>query len=467
MSPIVDPVRALRDARPSPFWLDRDDVRLAPRPPLSGDTSADLLVVGAGYTGLWAAIEAAANGLEVVVVDARSIAGGASGRCGGFINCSITHGVPNGLARWPDEMTVIRRVEDELWHDTLALLAAHGAGDVVEPTGMTLVASYPHQLDELREGVDELVSLGHAAMVLDADELRRRVRLEGGLGAMHQVSGVGICDPTRLAHALAAIAEARGATLHDATEVTRLERSGPGVRARTTSGHVVTARRVLLATNASRPLLRRLRPFVVPVYDHAIVTEPLTDAQWDAIGWQDRFGLADVGNRFHYARPTPDGRILFGGWDATHHRGSRIDDRHEQSPATHRMLVEHLVDRFPVLADVSISHAWGGPIDCTTRFTPLIRTTRDRRVGAAIGFTGLGVGASRFAALAALDLLDGRDTDRTALSMVRRLPVPFPPEPIRHPVIEFTKRSLVREDETGERGTWLRTLDRFGVGFDT
>jgi glycine/D-amino acid oxidase-like deaminating enzyme len=248
--------------------------------------------------------------------------------------------------------------------------------------------------------------------------------------------------------------------------ITGLSDEGSSVVARFEGG-TISAREVLLATNAATPLRRRLRRKVIPVYDHVIATEPLTGAQWSSIGWASRAGVTDAGNQFHYYRPTPDGRILFGGWDATYHFGGRIDERLERRPATHRLLALHLVETFPALEGIEVTHAWGGPIDSTTRFTPTFGTAMGGKLGWSIGFTGLGVGASRFGAQVALDLLGGNDTERTRLSMVRRSPIPFPPEPIRYPVIQFTKWSLAREDRTGRRNLWLRLLHRFGVGFDT
>jgi glycine/D-amino acid oxidase-like deaminating enzyme len=271
----------------------------------------------------------------------------------------------------------------------------------------------------------------------------------------------------RYALALARIAAARGARLIQRVQVTGLDEGAGVVVARTATGALITARQVLLATNAYPPLRRRLRHLVIPVYDHVIATAPLTDREWAAIGWHERVGVTDAGNQFHYYRPTPDGRILFGGWDATYHLGGRVDARLEDRPATHRLLAEHLVQTFPALDGIEITHAWGGPIDSTTRFAPTFGTAMSGRLAWALGYTGLGVGASRFGALVALDLLEGRETERTRLSMVRRSPMPFPPEPIRWPVVWWTKRALAAEDRTGRRGWWLRLLDRLGVGFTT
>lgn len=465
----------LADASLRPYWLDRADVPApAARASIAdapvGDI-VDLAVVGGGLTGLWAAVEAAQLGQHVVLVDAGSVATGASGRCGGFINASITHGIPHGHARWPDEMDRIVALQTALWHDTLGFLEEIGAGDVVQPVGKLTVATRGHHVPGLAATVESLQRYGQDVSLLDGAALASIVRSPTYLGGYRLSTANGLCDPARLAWTLAAAAERAGVLVRESTPVESLDDDGSVVALRT-SGGPLRARRVLLATNAFTPLLRRLRLRIIPVYDHVIVTAPLSTDQWDAIGWgggsaRDAPGITDAGNQFHYYRPTPDGGVLFGGWDATYHLGGRVDARYEHQPATHRLLVEHLGETFPALRDVAITHAWGGPIDSTSRFTPCFGTAMGGKVGWAVGFTGLGVGSSRFAALAALDLLGGRATERTALRMVERSPLPFPPEPLRTLAVAATKRSLVREDRIGHRNLWLRALDRLGVGFDT
>jgi glycine/D-amino acid oxidase-like deaminating enzyme len=462
-------VASVADARTRSVWLDRSDAGCpdASTGVAGGGTKTDLLVVGGGLTGLWAAIEASGAGRDVVVVDAGSLGGGASGKCGGFVNASITHGIAHGHARWPDEMPAIVAMQEALWDATLELLADHGAHDVVEPCGKLTVATRPHQLTGLDAAVAILHRYGQKVRRLDGDEVRAEVTSPSYLGGYHHADANGLCDPVRLVQTLARVAAARGARLVEHVQVERLDDDGRLVAARLAGGSTITARQVLLATSAFAPLRRRLRLWVVPVYDHVIATGPLSAGQWTSLGWCERFGITDAGNRFHYYRPTPDGRILFGGWDATYHAGGRVDERLEQRPATHRLLARHLVETFPQLDGVEITHAWGGPIDSTSRFTPTFGTTMHGKLGWAVGFTGLGVGASRFGALAALDLLAGLDTERTGLTMVSTAPVPFPPEPVRWPLVQVTKRAMIRADATGRRGWWLRLLDRVGVGFDT
>jgi glycine/D-amino acid oxidase-like deaminating enzyme len=255
--------------------------------------------------------------------------------------------------------------------------------------------------------------------------------------------------------------------MHEATPVEAMRRDNDSVELRTPYG-AVTARQVALGTGALSPLLRRLAARVVPVWDYALVTEPLTAAQRSAIGWADRHGMADAGNLFHYYRLTEDGRILWGGYDAVYRFGSRIDEANSNNPDTFLRLAEHFFTTFPQLEGLRFSYAWGGVIDTCTRFCPFWGQAFDGRLAYVAGYTGLGVGASRFGAQVMLDLLAGEPTALTALRMVRTKPLPFPPEPARWAGIELTRRAAARADANeGRRGLWLRTLDRFGLGFDS
>jgi glycine/D-amino acid oxidase-like deaminating enzyme len=260
---------------------------------------------------------------------------------------------------------------------------------------------------------------------------------------------------------------AAGVRLHEDTAVVRLSAETERIGLTTAHGSV-SARRVALATNADRPLLARLRPFILPVYDYVLVTEPLTATQLASIGWANRQGLGDSGNQFHYYRLTADSRILWGGYDAIYHFGNRIDVELEQRAKTFDKLAEHFFATFPQLSGLRFTHRWGGAIDTCSRFCAFWGTTHGGRVAYSLGYTGLGVGASRFGAQVMLDLLEGRRTERTALRMVRTRPLPFPPEPLRFGVVQMTRWSLDRADRRGgHRNPWLRVLDRVGLGFDS
>jgi glycine/D-amino acid oxidase-like deaminating enzyme len=175
-----------------------------------------------------------------------------------------------------------------------------------------------------------------------------------------------------------------------------------------------------------------------------------------------------VGNQFHYYRLTADDRILWGGYDAVYHWRNGLADHLDQRPATFRLLAQHFFQTFPQLDGLRFTHAWGGAIDTSTRFFAFQRTALGGRVAYSVGYTGLGGGASRFAAGVLLDLLDGRDSEALRLRAIRSRPIPFPPEPTRWLGIQLTRRALARADRReGRRGPWLRLLDRAGLGFDS
>jgi glycine/D-amino acid oxidase-like deaminating enzyme len=182
--------------------------------------------------------------------------------------------------------------------------------------------------------------------------------------------------------------------------------------------------------------------------------------------------MADLTNQFHYYRLTPDNRVLWGGYDAIYHWRNGLRDELDQRPATFHKLAGQFVTTFPQLRGLRFSHAWGGAIDTSTQFYAFQRTALDGRVAYSVGYTGLGLSATRFGARMMLALLDGpvdaADREALALPAVRARPVPFPPEPLRWAGIQLTRRALARADEhAGRRGPWLRLLDRLGMGFDS
>ncbi|WP_277455443.1 FAD-dependent oxidoreductase [Janibacter sp. DB-40] len=463
----MDAGRALRHAVPTPYWLDQPHRRPDPLARLAGDDSCDLAVVGGGYTGLWAALLAKEEdpSRDVVLLEAGECGGEASGRNGGFCAASLTHGFANGMARWPEEMPTLLRLGRENLDAIEETLRRHHIDCDFRRTGELDVATEEWQVPELQEWVAQAQQVGEKVRWLDADEVRAQVHSPIYRGAAFDPD-VALVDPARLAWGLRAACERLGVRIHERTEVTALHRDG-AAEVLTTGYGSLRARKVALATNAFRPLLRRLRLHVVPVYDYALVTEPLGDRLAE-VGWPHRQGIGDAGNQFHYYRLTEDNRILWGGYDAIYHYGNGMRPEHEQRPETFALLARHFAETFPQLSDVDFSHAWGGVIDTSTRFSAFWGTAHEGRVGYALGYTGLGVGASRFGARVMLDLIDGRDTERTRLGMVRSRPTPFPPEPLRYGAVQLTRWSMDRADRSqGHRNVWLRTLDRLGLGFDS
>jgi glycine/D-amino acid oxidase-like deaminating enzyme len=451
--------RSLEGASSTPFWLDSPD-RPAAEPPLTGAHAADLLVVGGGYSGLWAALMAkeADPARSVVLIEAAEIAWAASGRNGGFFEASLTHGEENGERHFGGELEQLHRLADENVEEFVATLERHGIDAEYEPTGTLTVATEPHQVEELRAGGAEGFYEGDALRALVDSPAYRAGRLE--------LHGNALIHPAKLAWGLKAACLALGVKIFERTRATSLAKSPGGVKVETPGGEVF-ATHVVLATNGFPSLVKRSRLYTVPVYDYVLMTEPLSAEQLESIGWTDRFGITDSSRQFHYYRKSADDRILFGGYDAVYHPGGRIRRAYDQRPETFETLADHFFTTFPQL-DVRFTHAWGGMIDMCTRFVAYYGTAFGGRVAYSAGYTGLGVGATRFGAKVVLDLLSGRSTELTELELVRSKPIPIPPEPIATPAITVMRRAIARSDANGGRdGLLIRAADAFGIGFDS
>ncbi|GAA4884273.1 FAD-dependent oxidoreductase [Kitasatospora terrestris] len=464
----MDPVHSLRDVKPTPFWLD-DPGRPEAQPALVGDAQCELLVVGGGYSGLWTALIAKERepGLDVVLVEGKEIGWAASGRNGGFCAASLTHGLGNGLERWPNELAQLERLGLDNLQAIEDAVTKYGIDCDWERTGELDVATEPHQVEWIRELADLAGQYGTGGEFLDTDGIRAQVNSPTYLAAFWDKEGVAMVNPAKLAWGLKQACLDAGVRIFEHTPATDLAESGTGMAVKTPYGRVF-ARKVALGTNVFPSLVKRLRPYTVPVYDYALMTEPLNDEQLAAIGWQGRQGIGDSANQFHYYRMSADNRILWGGYDAIYNFGGHVRAEYDQRPATYRTLAQHFFTTFPQLEGLRFTHAWGGAIDTCTRFSAFFETAYKGKVAIAAGYTGLGVGATRFGAEVMLDLLAGERTERTQLEMVRKMPLPFPPEPVRWAGIGITKWSLDRADRNeGRRNLWLRTLDRFGLGFDS
>jgi glycine/D-amino acid oxidase-like deaminating enzyme len=459
---------ALADAVPSPFWLTQPGAPPA-LDPLSAAVGANLAVIGAGYSGLWTALLAKERdpGRDVVVLEAGTAGWAASGRNGGFCSASLTHGFDNGLTRFPDEMETLERLGRANLASIEEAVLTYGIDCGWERTGELIVATEDWQMRELTTSFDAAAARGHDVALLDREQVRAEVRSPRFVGGVWDRSGCAMVDPARLVWGLRRACLSLGVRMHENTPVLGLRSTRRGMVLDTPRGEV-TADRVALATGAHGSLLKRLRHYVVPVYDYALMTEPLTSSQLDSIGWRHRQGVGDAANQFHYFRLTADNRILWGGYDAVYYRGGRISPARDQREVTFRLLAAHFAATFPQLDGIRFTHKWGGVIDACSRFSGFFGTAFSGRLAYAAGYTGLGVGASRFGANVMLDLLSGARTELTSLEMVRTKPVPFPPEPLRAGVIELTRWSIARADRhEGRRNLWLRTLDRLGLGFDS
>ncbi|WP_028814521.1 NAD(P)/FAD-dependent oxidoreductase [Streptomyces flavidovirens] len=462
--------QSLSGAKPVSFWLD-DPEKPAPQPALTGDERCDLLVIGGGYSGLWTALLAKERdpARDVVLIEGHEVGWAASGRNGGFCAASLTHGLSNGISRWPGELAKLEELGERNLDAIEAAVAAYGIDCDFERTGEIDVATEPHQLEELKEMYEEARKLGFAGHLelLDREKVRAEVDSPTFMGGLFDRRGVAMLHPAKLAWGLKQACLGLGVRIYEHTRGLDLVSAGAGMAVRTPYGRVF-ARRVALGTNIFPSLVKRVRPYTVPVYDYALMTEPLTADQLTSIGWKNRQGLGDSANQFHYFRLSADNRILWGGYDAIYPFGGRLSAEMDHRPETYLKLAGHFFRCFPQLEGVNFSHAWGGAIDTCSRFSAFFGTAHAGKVAYAAGYTGLGVGSTRFGADVMLDLLAGERTERTELEMVRSKPMPFPPEPFAWAGIGITKWSLARSDDNGgHRNLWLKAMDKVGLGFDS
>ncbi len=466
----VDPsvLSSLADAAPRSFWLD-DPAAPLPEPALVGETRCDLLVVGGGFTGLWTALQAKEEdpSLDVVLVDGHQVGWAASGRNGGFVAASLTHGVLNGVDRFPDEMPVLARMGEENLDGIEQALQRHSIDADWWRSGELTVATEQWQLENLDHLVEQEKRFGGSVERWDGDRTRAEVASPTYLGGAFDPTGGALVNPAKLAWGLADACRSLGVRVYENTKVTDLSDAGGPILATTGYGSVRAAK-VALATNVFPNLVRRARSYVIPVWDYVLTTEPLSQQQLAEIGWQQKMGIGDSSNQFHYYRLTADNRIVWGGYDAIYYYGSGMDSRHEQRPQTFGKLAEHFFATFPQLEGVRFSHAWGGAIDTCSRFCAFWGSAYGGRVAYVMGYTGLGVAATRFGGRVMLDMLSGQPTERTGLDFVQSKPMPFPPEPFRFAGVQATRWSIDRADRNeGRRNLWLRSLDRLGLGFDS
>ncbi len=454
---------------PLSYWLREPGRPFGP--PVEGHVRADVVIIGAGFTGLWTALALTDTdpALDVLILEGESVAFGASGRNGGFGEASLTHGLANGIRHFPDELERLEAEGVANLRDLIDFVREHGIECDLEENGTLTLADQPYQVDEFRAWRDEAAEYGEHLRFLDRQAVQDAVHSPIWQAGLYRPPGRDfLVDPAALCRGLARVASERGVRIHEGTRVERLERIAGGVVTKLTAGGSVRSDRVVVATSAYSGWLGRLRSTFVPVYDYVLVSDPLTPAQRATVGWSGREGLSDANNQFHYFRLTADDRILWGGYDAIHYYGSRVEPDLDQRPATFARLEAQFRRAFPMLPELGFPYRWGGAIDTTTRFTVTFGQTMGGRVSYALGYTGLGVAASRWAGGVVRDLILRPDDDRLQLRIVTSPPIPFPPEPLRSVAVNLVRRELDRADrDAGRRSILLRTLDSLGIGFDS
>ncbi|AIY02007.1 FAD-dependent oxidoreductase [Arthrobacter sp. PAMC 25486] len=459
---------ALQGASAVPYWLD-DPERPEALPALEGTVETDLLVVGGGYSGLWTALMAKERdpNRSVTLLEGQTVGWAASGRNGGFCEASLVHGESNGRQHLPKENDLLHELGLDNLRELAATVERYNIDCEFNPSGVLKLATEDHQVEWLRKEAE----LDSTLKFMNRKEVQDSVHSPVYKAGLWDRDGTYMLNPAKLAWGLRQVCLELGVRIFEHSFATGLEDAGGHVVVSTVAGRA-KAQRVALATNVFPSLLKRHHLFTIPVYDYSVMSEPLTEEQYESLGWKDEQGLADLNNRFHYYRMTRDAngavRILFGGYDAEYFYGGKVKPEYDQNPETFRTLVAHFYFTFPQLQGLKFTHAWGGAIDSCSRFFSFFDSSHNGRVAYTAGFTGLGVGATRFAANVLLDLLSGQTTQRTELEMVKKKPIPFPPEPVAWVGVKMMTSELARADRNqGKRGLFLKTMDALGMGFDS
>jgi glycine/D-amino acid oxidase-like deaminating enzyme len=438
------------------YWLESSGDDLTPRPALTQSTTADVAILGAGYTGLWTAyyLLSASPGLRVVVLE-RDIAGfGASGRNGAWcapgLNISLAR-----LARLHGPEAA-RRTYAAVWAavDEVGRVALAEGLDIGWRRGGELIVSRgPHETPALEAEMDELAEFGFVdrARLLSGDELAERVRITRAEAGLFLPDAAAI-QPARLARGLARTVERLGATIHEQTEVTAYHgREGRRPARLVTAAGDVSADVVVLAGEAYLTRLRRLHRSLIPVWSLVVLTEPLPDEAWAQIGWSQHELIGSPRYTVVYLSRTADGRLLFGGRGAPYRFGSPIRPEYDRHAPTHEMLRGLARDWFPVLHDFRFTHAWGGPLGMPRDWHPTISLERRTGVATARGYVGHGVSTANLAGQTLAELILGEQTERTSLPLVNHRSPSWEPEPFRWLGVRFTQAALERVDRVAER----------------
>jgi glycine/D-amino acid oxidase-like deaminating enzyme len=412
------------------YW--RDSLPAPPRrPPLAGDLEVDVAIVGAGYTGLWTAYYLASSdpGLRVAVLE-REVAGfGASGRNGGWCSALFPASTTK-LARMSgrDAAIAMQRAMRATVDEVASVVQAEGIDCHWAKGGTVVVARSPLQLARAEEEVSEARSFGFGEedlRLLGAGEARGLLGATGVLGGTWTPHCAAI-HPLLLARGLAGAVERLGVELFEGTAVTSIE---PRL-ARTANG-LVRARHVVRATEGYSPALPGLRRAIAPVFSLMIATEPLSEEQWAAVGLARRETFSDHRNMIIYGQRTADGRLAFGGRGAPYHFGSRVRPRFDREPAVFAKLRRVLVELFPVLEGVRVTHTWGGPLGVPRDWCASVGLDRSTGLAWGGGYVGDGVGTSNLAGRTLADLIAGRDSELVRLPWVGHRSRPWEPEPLR------------------------------------
>ncbi|NTU79380.1 MAG: FAD-dependent oxidoreductase [Chloroflexales bacterium] len=439
----------MRDYSHTSFWLATADPYV-PSPPLQGDLHVEVAIIGGGFTGLSTAyhLRADAPGLRVAVLEAEVVGFGASGRNGGFSMTlfGLEPAVTKALFGHQRTLEAYRYMERAVDH-VQALVQQHGLQSDYEHPGFLRAATTPAYARRIQHDLEILTSLGVRDIEwIEASAIRAEVDSPRFLGGWWEPR-CGLLNPAKQARELRRLALAQGAQIFEQTPVLEISR-GPRFTLRTPGG-TVSAKKLVFATNAYSHLIPQLRARQVPAFTHMVITEPLTQAQLDTIGWRGRQGVEDARNLVHYLRLTADNRLAIGGSDVSLAYGA--DMARDHNSRTFADLERAVTWLFPGLRGVRFTHRWGGPVSVPVDLAPAIGQLGDRRALFSLGCVGHGVSMTHLNGRTLADLALERSTDLTDVWFVNRRMLPWPPEPLRMVASQAIRGALRLQDAFDER----------------
>ncbi|MDH3387931.1 MAG: FAD-binding oxidoreductase [Gammaproteobacteria bacterium] len=456
-------LQALADTRFTTYWLDSLEA-VDDEPYLDHDLACDLLIVGGGFCGLWAAIQAKEQSpnRDVVLIEANSVANGASGRPAAIMSTSVMHGIDNTERIFPDEVAELERLGRENMDGFKQAIEDYQIDCDIEWGGEMKVAVGAAGLPTVEKDYQLYLKYGHDAIRLDKAGVQAEIKSPIFHGGAWSRQRGGTVHPGKLVRGMKRAALALGVKVFENTPLQSNRKKASRILVETPRATIM-ARKVLLATNAWAAGHRHISRRVAAIRDRIVVTEPLSDEQMLKIGWQHRQGIYDTRTQLNYMRLTADNRILFGG-RLGYFFGNNTDPAHDRTPQPYIRLVQSFYRTFPQLADeIRFSHAWSGPIALTTRMAVHYQKYHDGDMVYAGGYSGFGVTATRFGARVGLAILDQRDIPETHMQFAQTLPNYIPPEPFRWIGAQLTMYALDTLDEKGGwRKHWVSMVQKMG-----
>jgi glycine/D-amino acid oxidase-like deaminating enzyme len=439
----VDDVDAAAAPTSPSLWHDQTAGDTVSRPALAGERDVDVVIVGAGYSGLWTAysLVVADPAVRVLVVERDTVGFGASGRNGGWCVGELAGGLDGAISTYGRGPGVaLTRAAIATVDEVGRVVAAEGIECGFAKGGVIRVAGTEVQAANQRHEVTNFEAAGIAdeLTLLDATAARLRLNASSVHGGLWYRPAARV-HPARLVHGLARAVERRGVEIVEHTAATAIVPGSGGARdgrpqtrpaVRTDHG-TVTADVVVRATEAYTRDLPGERRSLVPLYSLMIATEPLPPAVWDEIGLRDRETFSDDRRMVIYGQRTTDDRIAFGGRGARYRFASRIEPAVEQRSGDHDRVEATLRELLPMIGAAAVTHRWGGVLGVPRDWRASVGFDRPAGVAWAGGYVGEGVAASNLAGRTLADLILGRPSELTALAWVDRRSRRWEPEPLR------------------------------------